>query len=329
MNRAVKAFRNKLADRSGLTLLEVMMALGIFVVGAVGIVALFVTASVLHVDANNRRRASFIAGDLLAQTRAMRFRDVFARTQVVNDTGTNIDADAVVADAIHETASFDLYPFFDVFFPLQAGQDPGRAEGPILIQGEDGGPAREWAWYTLIPPDPDTFFIPGADRGLWGTVAAAPPNEHSPGRAILQPRTWFYVLDGPGVLPADGVIPATYPVDLVGANDGAPLEGFIVIEEEWMPYESRDAFSFLVADLDNDGTLDRGWADTGAVAHAAGTPVTVAREHPYYPGFYYTLQFYPTDATGQEAHVVISVGYGTDRRFRVYTFRSIFAPSRS
>jgi len=99
-----------------------------------------------------------------------------------------------------------------------------------------------------------------------------------------------------------------------------------------MPYESRDGLSFALdpTDADGDGIPDvRGWADTGAIAHPPGTPVTVAREHPYYPGFYYTLQFYPTDATGQEAHVVISVGYGTPERFRVHTFRSIFAPSRS
>jgi prepilin-type N-terminal cleavage/methylation domain-containing protein len=339
MNRAVKAFRYKLADRSGLTLLEVMMALAVFVVGSVGIVALFMTASVLHVEANNRRRASFIASNLLAQTRAMRLRDVFARTQLVNDTGANIDAEAVVADPIHGTASFDLYPIFDTFFPLRPGQDPGRTEGPVLIQGEGGVPPvpREWAWYTswtdTVPADPtvpDTFGIVGGDRGLWGTATGT----HSPGQFILQPRTWLYVLDDPGVAPGDAVVPvrgdpATYPVDPAGTNDGAPMEGYIVIEEEWMPYESRGPAGFTVADLNNDGLPDRGWADTGAVAHAAGTPVTVAREHPYYPGFFYTLQFYPTDATGQEAHVVISVGYGTEQRFRVYTLRSIFAPSRS
>ncbi len=350
MNRAVRAFRMKLADRSGLTLLEVMMALGIFVVGAVSIVALFMTASILHVDANNRRKAAFIAGDLLAQTRAMRFRDVFARTQLVTDTGTDINADTVVADPVHETAYFSLYPFFDVFFPLRTGQDPLRTEGPILIQGdppsvppvEPGDPdVREWAWCSSWtdgdPTDPavaDTFVIVVGDRGLWGTVAPPAGQSHNAGVAILQPRTWLYVLDDPGVLPTDVMIPVrgnplAYPSDPVGLNDGAPNDGYIVIDEEWMSYASRDAASFTVGDLDNDGLPDRGWADTGAIAHAAGTPVTVAREHPYYPGFYYTLQFYPTDATGQEAHVVISVGYGTPERFRVYTFRSIFVPSRS
>ena len=340
MNRAVKAFRNKLADRSGLTLLEVMMALGIFVVGAVGIVALFMTASVLHVDANNRRRASFIAGDLLAQTRAMRFRDVFARTQVVNDTGTDIDTDAVVADGIHETANFDLYPFFDVFFPLQGGQAPGRTEGPILIQGEGGLPPvdREWAWYTLNPLDPDTFFIAGADRGLWGPPSVLP---HSPGQSILEPRTWLYVLDVDMPAPPPPPPPFHPVIDTVAVRGdpagspgptGAPNEGYVVIEEEWMPYESCGPASFVLkpTDADGDGIPDvRGWGGTQVVAHLAGTPVTVAREHPYYPGFYYTLQFYPTDATGQEAHIVITIGYGTDQRFRVYTFRSIFAPTRS
>jgi len=335
MNRAVITFRNKLADRSGLTLLEVMMALGIFVVGAVGIVALFMTASVLHVEANNRRKAAFIASDLLAQTRAMRFRDVFARTQVVDDTSPpNIQADAVVADALHETANFDLYPFFDLFFPLQDGQDPTRTEGPILIQGD--GPAgveREWAWYTGGVPlgdgDPtttDTFIVTA--RPLWGTNTGT----HSADAFILQPRTWFYVLDAPGVLPGDAVIPVRGDPAGSPGPTGAPAQGYIVIEEEWMPYESRDGLSFALdpTDADGDGIPDvRGWADTGAIAHPPGTPVTVAREHPYYPGFYYTLQFYPTDATGQEAHVVISVGYGTPERFRVHTFRSIFAPSRS
>ena len=80
--------------------------------------------------------------------------------------------------------------------------------------------------------------------------------------------------------------------------------------------------------LDQDGNPDRGWGGTAPALHDAGTPVTVARPHPDYPGFYYTVQLYPVNATGTEAHVVVSVGYGTVDRFRVQTFRSVYSPAK-
>jgi hypothetical protein len=106
----------------------------------------------------------------------------------------------------------------------------------------------------------------------------------------------------------------------------APVSGYIVIDEEWMPYASRDANGFTVA-LDNNGVPYRGWGGTKAAAHSFGTPVTVAREHPFYPGFYYTVQFYPTDATGSSAQVIITVGYGNPNFFHVHTFHTIYTPT--
>ena len=113
MRRTLRHLRRVIAGRSGLTLLEVMIALGVFLIGSVGIVALFVTASVLHSDASNRRRASFIAEELLDQVNALRLRDVFAVTQLQFDDfgGTySITADAVTPDAANYGALFDQYP---------------------------------------------------------------------------------------------------------------------------------------------------------------------------------------------------------------------------
>ena len=81
-------------------------------------------------------------------------------------------------------------------------------------------------------------------------------------------------------------------------------------------------------DDNNDLILDdRGWGLTEVVYHRAGTPVTVAREHPYYPGYYYSVQFYPVSSNGAESQVVISVGYGNQQHFRVHTLRTVYSPT--
>lgn len=320
MKAEVKGIKGRLADRSGLTLLEVMIAMGIFLIGSVGIIALFVTASVLHADASNRRKASFIANELLAEVRSMHFREVFAKTKVVNDTGTDIEAYAVQADLDYQGAAFDRYPLSELFFPLQTRQDASRTVGPILIEDE-------WIWCSVSPLT--NSFI--GCTALDGAPRAGGP--HAADERILQPRTWFYVLN----FSLDAVVGAVFvagdPDGVPGHSDptlsGAPQRGYIVIDQEWMPYDSRGPSGFGVADLDNDGNPDRGWGLTRPVVHRAGTPVTVAREHDYYAGFYYTVQFYPLNATGLEAHVIVTIGYGTEKRFRVHTFRSIYTPLQS
>ncbi len=346
MHRTLKHLRRTLAGRSGLTLLEVLIAMGVFLIGSVGIVALFVTASVLHSDASDRRKAAFIADELLDQVNALRMRDVFAVTALTLDQipnpFPNIEAAAVTPDQSHYGALFNQYPLCHLFWPLQPGQSAVRSAGPILIDGDTvSGSGSEWAWYTVPPaPPPNEFVIAATDRGLWDDDqwVTAGLLHSEPGVRILQPRTWFYVVadqdavlagDQPLLPAAAGVIVRGNPLNLpVGPPAGAPPQGYIVIDEEWMPYDGRDGTSFSVADLDNDGNADRGWGRTMAVAHNAGTPVTVARPHPYYPGFYYTVQFYPVNATGTEAHVVVSVGYGTVERFRVDTFRSVYSPAK-
>jgi len=55
----------------------------------------------------------------------------------------------------------------------------------------------------------------------------------------------------------------------------------------------------------------------------------VAREHPFYPGFYYTVQFYPVNAGGSEARLIISVAYKTGKMFRTWFFRGAYAPEHS
>ena len=96
-----------------------------------------------------------------------------------------------------------------------------------------------------------------------------------------------------------------------------------------MRYASPDDSSFTLADLDNDGNPDRGLGDSQRTAHKAGTPVTVAREHDRYPGYYYTVQFYPSNSKGSEAKVIVSVGYGNIRKLRkVFFFDTYYTPAK-
>ncbi len=69
-----------------MTLLEVLLTLAIFLVGSVGIIGLFVAASVLHKDAVDRRTAAYIGETLLAHVQAQPMREVFAKTVVDVDT---------------------------------------------------------------------------------------------------------------------------------------------------------------------------------------------------------------------------------------------------
>jgi len=316
-----------------MTLMEVLLAMAIFLIGSVSLVGLFVTASALHADAMNRRRASFIADELLAQVRTLRFREVFAKTRIAapGDAGPTVSADAVTPDVLNQGADFNTYPIHYLLDPTTGLA--GRGWGPILLEGQGGvNPVpREWAWCNLLNPAGPSFTL--VDRGLWGTAS----NPHPLRSRILQPRSWRYVLDlpnqpgpVPGALTANaGVIPVRGDPTVAPA---APTSGYIVIDEEWMPYASRAAAGFTVADLNNNGVPDRGWGGTGprtelGVVHLAGTPVTVAREHPFYPGFYYTVQFYPADATGASAQVIITVGYGNPSFFRVHTFHTIYTPT--
>jgi len=334
--RAIRRAAGWRADRSGLTLVEVLLSLTVFLIGAVSIVSLFLAASVLHAEAANRRTASFIAEQLLSEVKGLRFREVFARSALsadLADTATTVSAVAVSPDINNQGAMFDQYPLRDLFFPLRPAQDFGdRAQGPILIEGNAAGPggvppaaAEEWVWYEdPIPPLGNP--LPNCDRGLWGTL----PENHPAGQYILQPRTWYYVVEDqdPGTPALDPLLPGATSVLVRGGpanapqdatNPGAPPTGYTVIDDEWIGYENRDDDEFL--------GLTRGIGGTRAVGHRPGTPVTVAREHPYYPGFYYAVQFYPVNATGVEAHVVVSVGYRTGRMFRTWTLRSIYTPT--
>jgi hypothetical protein len=307
-----------------MTLMEVLLAMAIFLIGSVSLVGLFVTASALHADAMNRRRASFIADELLAEVRSLRFREVFAKTRIAvgGDAGARITVDAVYPDVLNQGADFATYP---VHYLFNAATSAGtRTSGPILLEGQGGATPvpREWAWYDGWNIA-SRYFDP-VTRGLWGTAATT----HADTSRILQPRSWRYVLGPPG--PGAGTINATVGTIPVWGDPtsapAAPVSGYIVIDEEWMPYASRDANGFTVA-LDNNGVPYRGWGGTKAAAHSFGTPVTVAREHPFYPGFYYTVQFYPTDATGSSAQVIITVGYGNPNFFHVHTFHTIYTPT--
>ena len=321
MHRICKALKSGAGSRAGITLTEVLLGLAVFMTGSVSIIGLFVTASVLHAEGANRRTASFIAEELLAEAQSTRFSEVFAKTQLSADVTAgagSVGVYATQASDEYPAAAFDLHPVKEVFFPLRKDQDPDRDQGPLLI-------GIEWIW-----GDQGAGSFAGCDRGLWRTSGVA----HFQDDPVLAPRTWFFVLDDDPLAAAAATVtvhgdPTARPADPTGTNDGAPLSGYIVIDEEWMGYESRDVNGFTIGDLDNDGALDRGIGGTQAVEHAPGTPVTVAREHLFYPGFYYVVQFYPVNAGGSEARLLISVGYKTGNMFRTWFFRGAYAPENA
>jgi hypothetical protein len=310
MHRFWKALASRAGSRAGMTLTEVLLGLAVFLTGAVSIIGLFVAASVLHAEASNRRTASFIAEELLAEAQGMPFRDIFAKTSIQGGAlgvgATTVTVQTTVATEDYPAASFDLYPVRQSFFPLLTGQSTSRQQGPLLI-GSEG------LWYQGRTAT--TFAV---TRSAWGIAQPAQVDD-----PVLQPRSWFYVVSSNMTAndPAVSVLgnPGSSPQDPSGSNDGAPPTGYIVVDEEWMHYASRDDTGF---------TIDaRGIGGTTATAHVAGTPVTVAREHLLYPDFYYTMQFYPVNANGAESRLLISVAYKTGKMFRAWFFRSVYTPA--
>ncbi|MFO7957479.1 MAG: prepilin-type N-terminal cleavage/methylation domain-containing protein [Candidatus Brocadiia bacterium] len=292
------------AGRAGLTLVEVLIALAIFLVGSVSIIGLFVTASALHKDAVQRRTASYIAEGLLAEARGTPFREVFAKTRLLADLGNTLDVQSTEPDFNYQGATFSLWP-------TSIAPEEERGEGPLLL-------GREWIWYTERASDS----FSGLDRPLWDSTQGLNDDR------VLQPRTWVYVLDQELVSRDDdpNVESITVRGDPSDAGEvPAPARGYIVLDTEWIRYTARDADSFSW----DASETDRGVGDTAAPRHAPGTPVTAAREHPHYPGYYYTVQFYPTNARGAHSKVTVSVGYGTRRKLRrAHFFHTVYTPNK-
>ena len=111
-----------------------------------------------------------------------------------------------------------------------------------------------------------------------------------------------------------------------------PANGYIVIDREWMSYASWNAGTGTFTVFD--GCCHpggRGGTRLGADGrHGAQPPQPGNRRagYPGYPGFYYTVQFYPVNATGAEAHVIVTVGFGPQTRFRVQEFEGVYTPSQ-
>lgn len=298
-----------LRRRQGMTLLEVLLTLAIFLVGSVGIIGLFVAASVLHKDAVERRTASYIAETLLANVQAKPMNEVFAKTTLINPGGPPPPALGVTisVQATNTSTALNLIAGFSV-------------PRPLLLQSEQRWAGSMTPPTNVLPPPPPTF-----------TLDLAPTALHPDGSAVLQPLTWRYVLSAALAANSPG------PVLVLGnptAAPAAPASGFLVIDKEWMSFGgptsagAPDASGFYLADLDGNGVRDRGFGLTVAAPHNLGSPVTVAEEYPGYPGFYYTVQYYPVNATGAEARVIVMVGFGTQKRFHVEAFEGVYTPGQ-
>ena len=222
MHRIYRALTSRAGSRAGMTLTEVLLGLAVFLTGSVSIIGLFVTASVLHAEGANRRTASFIAEELLAEAQSTRFSEVFAKTQLSADVTAgagSVGVYATQASDEYPAAAFDLHPVKEVFFPLRKNQDPDRDEGPLLI-------GTEWIW-----GDQGAGNFAGCERGLWGTNNVA----HVADDPVLAPRTWFFVLDNAPLAAADITVTVHGdPLNLPdGPDTGAPETGYIVVDEEW------------------------------------------------------------------------------------------------
>jgi hypothetical protein len=293
-----------------MTLLEVLLTMAIFLVGSVGIIGLFVAASVLHKDAVDRRTASYIAETLMAKVQATPLRDIYAKSRIYpvppgDPLGPRIAVYSVRANANNQAAGF-----------------PGN--GFVLLEG-GGGVPDELAWYGALYwavgfPQPYEEFGQPLTRNIVGGGGAHPDNSD-----VLAMKTWVNCLTAP-ITAAD--------TTFVAYGQGSwllPSQGYLVIDKEWMPYSK--AFNgtwdqYTVRDLNSDGVADRGFGRTTAAPHNQGAPVMIAKEFPGYPGFYYTLQYYPVNATGAESRVIVSIGYGPETRFRTETFEGVYTPNQ-
>jgi len=308
--------RRALRDRAGLTLMEVVLALAIFMVGSVSVIGLFVAASLLHTDAVNRRTASFIAHEVLAEVAAAPSGNVFARTRLTADFAIG-DPWLWVA-AVDPTISSPNADFAD-------------SQGPLLV-------GSELFWYAFQ----DTGTVPPRFGTLTPGLYDATPTDHAVAEHVLQPLTWHYILDqdiardipdtdrdyDDPTLQVDFNV--NWTVDPEGPN-GLDLPVYAVVGQEWMriseiPLNNTTTHTATLRVLEDDRR--QGQEETDAVYHRYGVPVTIAREHPRYPNFYYTVQFFPVNSSGAESAVVVSVGYGPRGRFRTHFLRSTYTPPR-
>jgi prepilin-type N-terminal cleavage/methylation domain-containing protein len=305
---ALSALKKGVRRRQGMTLLEVLLTLAIFLVGSVGIIGLFVAASVLHKDAVERRTASYIAETLLANVQAKPMNEVFAKTTVLADGGGTINVPAVVPDAADPIAAFN-------------GAVNSAPGGFLLLQGSAIVPVPdELVFYSQQP----TVGPPGVFNAVTRNLTGAGTGVHAVNSVVLQPRSWDFGLTAN--LASGG---GSFNVYAAASGGAIPTQGYLVIDKEWMPYTwNSGASQFTVPDLDGNGTADRGFGLTVAAPHNAGAPVTVAQEYPGYPDFYYTIQYYPVNATGAEARVIVMVGFGTPKRFHVEAFEGVYTPGQ-
>ncbi len=307
MNRQRKILDMRLRGRSGLTLVEVILALAIFLVGSLGIMGLFVAAGVLHSEAVNRRTASYIAAELLAELNAQRMREVFAKTRL--DGPYNAGDPSMQVDDVEPGPGAVAADFDD--------------RGPLLVGGQ-------WYWYGRVSPVTPQFMGVSIPAN-WPVPSPAP--SHSDGARVLQPLTWDFVLDADiaqDLVPADrntGEPTSAITLDVRWTEDPDGWADFyVVVDDEWMKVNNVTSGA-STAQFEVESDMRRvGQDDDAAVEHKAGTPVTIAREHPRYPGYYYAVQIYPTNARGALAEVLVSVAYGSENRFRVQSFRSSYSP---
>lgn len=121
------------ASQQGFTLIEVMVAMAIMVIGAAGLVGLFTTGEVMNGNARRMTRATAIAEDLVNNIALWPYQDNVAGSPLANTSATN---DGDIADT--------AFQFETAADPLGSGlADHGEPDLTALGAAWTGIPAAE------------------------------------------------------------------------------------------------------------------------------------------------------------------------------------------
>ena len=225
-----------LRERAGMTLVEVLMALAIFMLGAVGIIGLFATATRLHYDAGQRRIASFVLDSTLAEVQKQPLAAYYAETKLIADAtagSSTLDVDStfpyvdVVLDQDNPQAQFQRWPWWTQDFT------DSRRTGMLIVGGE-------WIWSDGLSAHEFNTLT----RGLWG-----PPGGHPAGSKVRQVREWVLAYRD---------MPTRFRLECLGRPTDLPIpaQGYLEVEGTWMEYSGFDDTGFdIVAQPDVRGLV--------------------------------------------------------------------------
>ncbi|HUT59587.1 MAG TPA: hypothetical protein VNA25_17190 [Phycisphaerae bacterium] len=318
-----------LRARAGMTLVEVLMGMALFMVGMTGIIALFATATRLHYEGSARRTATWIAESTLAEVRMQPGANLYAKTELtdpVTASDTALPVVATVPDGDNPRAQFQRWPWWTRDFT------DSRRAGMLLVGGE-------WMWSDALTSDS----FDDLERGVWGSAQA-----HAAGTRVVQVREWVLAYRD---------MPARDRLEVYGDPTALPIpaQGYVEVERTWMQYSGFDATGFdivLQRDLQGLATLPTG--QVVHIDHPDGLPdqgvgltpeplpnpqpaggafrpvaVNVARPVDEYPDCWRAISLMPTTNATAGTRLWIDVATERGGRLgRVWQMEGVYFPER-